>query len=1039
MESNPIILRLLSDDKVRSLLENREKAYWLSAIGESLDTKSDNVCSLAKLTYLLSTYIIEEDEDSDEMMDLLCRLLKVYPIRQDSYRNEWNALIDFSLKDEYLGFYFILSSALLKSGKTISARLSLSDYHSDDTLDENDWKKRVLSSMLKSVIYLIRKQNGFEDIRKAIEEISKLQKEQSDFEAKYLDSFHVNQQTEKALQLVALYHVSKAVVETGNYIMQGYDYPNRRIDAIIRQHVDIAQKLLKSGVLKTILRIIAQDLYLLVSNAIWNGTAFNDKLRQLCKLKSEMGLLELLPSQKDAMSKRFFDVAANAIVLQMPTSAGKTLLAEFNIVVTKSLLPQSKIVYIVPSRALVNQVYHDLRTDLVSLGLNVEKTSSVNEVDPAENNFLQADDIDIMVSTPEKIDLLIRRDHPSVKEVSLFIVDEAHMISSGERGARLELLIAILRRERPNAKFLLLSPFLPGDRSAIQEWLGGGNTIEVDWKPSEKLVLGINATKTTATTEFVLSPYSAPYKENYVIERHLDASMNSKGKGLILEYVCRNYAQNGKTLLILCQGRSSANNTAKKIFESLDQPDIIDSDTQIVKKYLEEEIGCSTLFSQLLSKGIAVHHAGLSDETKLLVEHLIREKHLQYVCATTTIAEGVNFPVSSVYFDTLYKGQAKKENLLTSNDFWNIAGRAGRTMIDDYGKIILPFNSATNKENAIGIVQKSAEELVSVLSKLFVNRNAIQDILVSNDHALSYLLYQYRDAFAPLFQYFIHLLNVSKSEYVQDVEDLFKDSFIYSKLDIVEQSEFIELCSKIYQTIDAKYSSVTGLLSFADKTGFSVPSVLKIMAEKSQSSTISDLDGWIPENLFSRTDPTNLTEKVKVIAALPETGLGTDSDKSSFNPELVARMLISWVHGDKLNVISGIHPHFKGEEITQQITDFVSYMNGARFKASWGLSALEGIAKGVESDVQDSYIPSYVYYGVDDNKSLALRMVGIPRSLAKSLSRVITKDISTYSFASLRKTIKSLSLNDWDELKPVHSLLSGEEWKRVVNILMKEK
>ena len=84
-------------------------------------------------------------------------------------------------------------------------------------------------------------------------------------------------------------------------------------------------------------------------------------------------MLELLPSQRDAMSKNLFDVAANAIVLQMPTSAGKTLLAEFNIVVTKSLLPQSKVVYVVPSRALVNQVYHDLRTDLSSLGLSVEK------------------------------------------------------------------------------------------------------------------------------------------------------------------------------------------------------------------------------------------------------------------------------------------------------------------------------------------------------------------------------------------------------------------------------------------------------------------------------------------------------------------------------------------------------------------------------------------------------------------------------------------------------------------------------------------
>ena len=98
---------------------------------------------------------------------------------------------------------------------------------------------------------------------------------------------------------------------------------------------------MKQGRLKTILQIIAKDLHILASNAIWNGTAFNDKLRRLCKYKSEMGLLELLPSQKDAMNKRFFDVAANAIVLQMPTSAGKTLLAEFNFVLTKSLLPHS--------------------------------------------------------------------------------------------------------------------------------------------------------------------------------------------------------------------------------------------------------------------------------------------------------------------------------------------------------------------------------------------------------------------------------------------------------------------------------------------------------------------------------------------------------------------------------------------------------------------------------------------------------------------------------------------------------------------------
>ena len=78
----------------------------------------------------------------------------------------------------------------------------------------------------------------------------------------------------------------------------------------------------------------------------------------------------------------------------MPTSAGKTMLAEFNIVLTKSLRKDAKVVYIVPSRALVNQVYFDLRQDLSAIGFNVERTSSASEIDPTEADFLIADDVE---------------------------------------------------------------------------------------------------------------------------------------------------------------------------------------------------------------------------------------------------------------------------------------------------------------------------------------------------------------------------------------------------------------------------------------------------------------------------------------------------------------------------------------------------------------------------------------------------------------------------------------------------------------------
>ena len=1036
--SNQLISSLLSDEKIRTLLDKQEQSYWKSAIGIAHQDTSCNSESLAKITFLFTMLFFDNTEEQNTA-ERAYKLLKTFPIEDKALRTEWNDLVNLQISDEYLPYHFLLASVALQSNKTISARLSLSDYVKP-SMEENDWGKRVLAGILRSLLYLIRKQNGFEDIRRAIDLIGKLQQEQASFESNHLNAFNSGRQTEEALWLVALYHTSKAVVETAQYILQGYNYPGRRIETIVRQHIDIARKITPTERFKSILGIIESDLYRLIDNSIWTGTAFQEKVKMLCKQKGDLGILELLPSQRDAMGQKLFDVAANAIVLQMPTSAGKTLLAEFNIVVTKSLLPQSKVVYIVPSRALVNQVYHDLKSDLSSLNLSVEKTSSVNEVDPSEDAFLLADEIDVLISTPEKLDLLVRRDHQSVRDVSMFIVDEAHTIRNGARGARLELLIAILRRERPNAKYMLLSPFLPGDKTSIQEWLGGGNTIEVQWKPSEKVVFGLKVTEKKAKTQMVPSPYAAPYQQEYTSEEPIDIALQTTSdKERILEYSCKHFAELGKTQLILCQGRTSANNTAKDIYNWLDNPDHLDSDILLVQKYLEEEMGCSTLFSQLLSKRIAVHHAGLSDETKLLIEHLIRERQIQYVCATTTVAEGVNFPVSSVYFDSYYRGKSRKENLLSSNDFWNIAGRAGRTMVDDFGKIILPFNTKQNKELGLSIVNKSTEEIASVLARLFDDRQRIIATLESDDHALSQLSYEYADSFAPLFQYFIHLLHVSKNEYVQDVEDLFKDTFIYSKLSLAEQADFIDLCKKIYQTIEAKYSSQTGLLSFADKTGFSVPSVLKIMREKSQNILISDLDSWKPENLFDRRDSSNLTEKIRVVAALPETGLGTDSRVSEFNPEIVAKVLIAWVHGDKLNSISSIHPSFQDDDITSQITSFVNYMNSARFKASWGLSALEGIVKGIDTEVKDSYVPSYVYYGVDDKKALALRMIGIPRSLSPSLSQAITEDISKYSFVKLRKTISDLPLRDWDALSPNNSRLSGEEWKRIVSILMEGK
>lgn len=1038
MISRVLIGSLLSDSAIVDLIRSAERRYWQLAIINNPDISSD-VDSWARIAYLLSFYAIDNNL-TDEECESVYRLLRSYPIEDPNARSSFNNLLGYSFDDSYLCFYFILASVALKANKTVSARLVLDSYIQDPA-EEKDWHNRLLLSILRSLLFLIRKKDGYGDIQKAITLIINLREEQRAYEEAYLSQFAFHGQTYKALQLMALYHTSKALVEAAEYVIGGYDYTkgNKRIDATIRQHIDIALGFIdKQEILYGIINTIYADLRIIVSNSIWSKTGFQDKIKQLCKNKADLGILELLPSQIEAINKRLFDVASNAIILQMPTSAGKTLLAEFNIIVNRSLLPDSKVVYVAPSRALVNQVYHDLSEDLIQLGMSISKTSSVNEIDPTENAFISFDSIDVLVSTPEKLDLLVRRNHPSVENVSLFIIDEAHMINSGERGARLELLIAMLRRERPSAKFMLLSPFLPGDRDSLVEWLGGGNAIEVDWRPSEKIVLGVRAFSKRFSLQILQSPFTSNSVPTDTISIPLSyiSSTSPSSKARILEFCCNQFSEPGRTLLILCKGKTSANKTAAQVYDWIESPSIIPDEVRTIQRYIEEEIGCSTIYSKALSKGIAIHHAGIPDDIRVLIEHLIRKRYIRIVCATSTIAEGVNFPVTSVYFDTYYRGQ---NNLLSANDFWNISGRAGRTMVDEFGRIILPFDTRENIEKGIGLISKSAEEIVSVLSRLFIERENVLSILQQED-GLNTIMNQYPDSFGPLFQYFIHLLNVASNEYAIDIEELFKDTFEYTSLAAIDKVAFIDLCKSIYLSIEAKYSRFSGALKFADKTGFSVPSVLTIMREKSANKDVSDLDSWKPDRLFDSSNNRNLSEKIRIIGALKETGLGIDNGNTPFSPEVVANILIAWVKGEKINTISACHPAFRSiSDDDKRISEFVKHLTSVTFKSSWGLGALEGIVRGNADQIEDSYIPSFVYYGVDNSKALALRMAGVPRILSGNLSQALPDDISGMTLSDIQTSITSLSDDEWDRFRPNHSQLNSQEWKSIVSILIREK
>ena len=105
-------------------------------------------------------------------------------------------------------------------------------------------------------------------------------------------------------------------------------------------------------------------------------------------------ILELLPPQRRALVESgLVGTGRRSVVVSLPTSAGKTLVAQFRILQALDRYEEQKgwVAYTAPTRALVNQLTSRLRRDFDPLGILVEKFSPALEVDSVEAELLEDD------------------------------------------------------------------------------------------------------------------------------------------------------------------------------------------------------------------------------------------------------------------------------------------------------------------------------------------------------------------------------------------------------------------------------------------------------------------------------------------------------------------------------------------------------------------------------------------------------------------------------------------------------------------------
>ena len=91
----------------------------------------------------------------------------------------------------------------------------------------------------------------------------------------------------------------------------------------------------------------------------------------------------------------------------------------------------------------------------------------------------------------------------------------------------------------------------------------------------------------------------------------------------------------------------------------------------------------------LLRRGIGLHHSGLLPILKEAIELLFQEGLLKVLVATETMSTGLNMPARCVVFTSPRKFDGSGYRWISSGEYVQMSGRAGRRGLDDRGLVIL--------------------------------------------------------------------------------------------------------------------------------------------------------------------------------------------------------------------------------------------------------------------------------------------------------------------------------------------------------------
>jgi superfamily II RNA helicase len=390
--------------------------------------------------------------------------------------------------------------------------------------------------------------------------------------------------------------------------------------------------------------------------------------------------------------------AGRSVLVCAPTGTGKTIIADF--IVDRALGRGREVIYTAPIKALSNQKFRDYT-----------RLHGEDRVGLLTGDLVIRREAPCRVMTTEILRNMLLAGE-TLPQLDAVVIDEIHFLDDKERGTTWEELLIYLP---PHVQVVGLSATLQ-NMHAFAEWMSAVRGSEV---------AVIQETRRAVPLEC----WICNLDEGLLAPRAFDAAHQRWEKQHAREIARAGGEQRGRQRggppgrrgrptrlgpstshtdvfdhlrendLLPCLYFSFSRKVCELYARSLGgrlRRSLLDADEQArMAKVLDAFAatdGGKVLDGELRSlyeRGVAFHHAGVNVQLKALVEELYEDRLIKILYCTSTFALGINMPARAVVFDGLRKFDGHSLRPLTTREFMQKAGRAGRRGMDDVGHVII--------------------------------------------------------------------------------------------------------------------------------------------------------------------------------------------------------------------------------------------------------------------------------------------------------------------------------------------------------------